>query len=296
MLWHEQILSVESHCPRSLINLRTGYARWACLPPAGFVAPAAVLTALRSLSPDSPRCTGAFESPGDFEDETAAADAMVAEPPQRPRWNDGDPRHDLACIYRTDTHRWWPSRSLLADTRCDCGPVRHHLCVWGQAGSRRNPLLSSQMMVSPSPATRVMPAAEFPNQLRQQRAERAALGDRIPSAAPADASPGPAPARGDLSPPASPERAPAEHAPDRGDRLMWPDAFNRLIEGTHGEEAAYPAPGRYRAQTLPTTHLPRWPPPASVMPVIMFREGPACDLDSRAEASITANRSSRQTR
>jgi hypothetical protein len=64
MLWHEQILPVESHCPRSLINLRTGYARWACLPPAGFVAPAAVLTALRSLSPDSPRCTGAFESPG----------------------------------------------------------------------------------------------------------------------------------------------------------------------------------------------------------------------------------------
>jgi len=73
------------------------------------------------------------------------------------------------------------------------------------------------------------------HQLRQQRAERTALGDRIPPAALADPPPGAAFARGDISPPANLERAPAEHAPYRGNRFMRLQAFDWLIEDTHGE-------------------------------------------------------------
>lgn len=77
--------------------------------------------------------------------------------------------------------------------------------------------------------------AKLTPQLARERAERAALGDRIPPPAPADPPPEAAPARGDLPHLAGPERAQAAHAPHRRKRVIAPKAFNRLIGCTHGE-------------------------------------------------------------
>lgn len=91
------------------------------------------------------------------------------------------------------------------------------------------------------PAPGHFEVAQLTYQVGRQRAERAALGDRIPPATLADAPPEAAPARGDLSWPAHPEPAPAVHAPHRKARCAGRQAFNRLIKPTHREACGYPA-------------------------------------------------------
>jgi hypothetical protein len=132
--------------------------------------------------------------------------------------------------------------------------------------------------------------AEFAHQLGPQRTERAAPGDRIPPAQPANTPPGPAPAGGDLSPPASPKRAPAKHPPYRRNRLIRPGPSTRPIENTHDGARAYPArAGTARQRDLPGStrlgwaSLPAWdwrrwqaglawrPPRSCVRPVAASR-------------------------
>jgi hypothetical protein len=91
------------------------------------------------------------------------------------------------------------------------------------------------------PASGHFEVAQLTHQAGHQRAERAALGDRRPSATHADSPPEAAPARGDLSRPAGPEPAPAVHAPHGEARRTGRQAFNRLIKTTHRKACGYPA-------------------------------------------------------
>lgn len=91
------------------------------------------------------------------------------------------------------------------------------------------------------PAPGRFEVAQFTHQAGHQRAERAALGDRVPSATFADSPPEAAPARGDLSWLAGSEPAPAVHAPHGEARCAGRQAFNRLIKSTHRKACGYPA-------------------------------------------------------
>ncbi len=91
------------------------------------------------------------------------------------------------------------------------------------------------------PAPGYFEVAQLTHQIGHQRAERAALGDRVPSAALADAPPEAAPARGDLSWLAGSEPASAVDAPHGEARCAGRQAFNRLIKSTHGKACGYPA-------------------------------------------------------
>lgn len=91
------------------------------------------------------------------------------------------------------------------------------------------------------PAPGHFEVAKLTHQVGHQRAERAALGDRIPPAALADAPPEAAPANGDLSWPADSEPAPALHAPHGEARRTGRRALNRLIKPTHRKACSYPA-------------------------------------------------------
>jgi len=91
------------------------------------------------------------------------------------------------------------------------------------------------------PAPGHFEVAQLTHQARHQRAERAALGDRVPPATLADSPPEAAPARGDLSWPAGSEPAPAVHAPRGEARCAGRQAFNRLIKTTHRKACGYPA-------------------------------------------------------
>jgi len=91
------------------------------------------------------------------------------------------------------------------------------------------------------PAPGHFEVAQLTHQARHQRAERAALGDRVPPATLGDSPPEAAPARGDLSWPAGSEPAPAVHAPHGEARCAGRQAFNRLIKTTHRKACGYPA-------------------------------------------------------
>ena len=90
-------------------------------------------------------------------------------------------------------------------------------------------------MLAGRPASGLLEVAEVTPQLGQQGTERAAPGDGIPPAAPADPPPAAALARRDLSRLASPERAQTVHPPHRRGRFMRLKAVYRRIEGTHAE-------------------------------------------------------------
>jgi hypothetical protein len=91
------------------------------------------------------------------------------------------------------------------------------------------------------PAPGHFEVAQLTHQAGHQRAERAALGDRVPSATLADSPPEAAPARGDLSGLAGSEPAPALHAPHGEARCAGRQALNRLIKSTHNKACGYPA-------------------------------------------------------
>jgi len=91
------------------------------------------------------------------------------------------------------------------------------------------------------PASGHFEVAQLTHQAGHQRAERAALGDRVPSATLADSPPEAAPARGDLSWLAGSEPAPAVHAPHGEARCAGRQAFNRPIKSTHRKACGYPA-------------------------------------------------------
>ena len=90
------------------------------------------------------------------------------------------------------------------------------------------------------PAPGHFEVAQLTHQAGHQRAERAALGDRVPSATLADSPPEAAPARGDLSWLAGSEPAPAVHAPHGEARCAGRQAFNRPIKSTHRKACGYP--------------------------------------------------------
>jgi len=91
------------------------------------------------------------------------------------------------------------------------------------------------------PAPGHFEVAQLAHQAGRQRAERVALGDRVPPATLADSPPEAAPARGDLSWLAGSEPAPAVHAPHGEARCAGRQAFNRLIKTTHRKTCGYPA-------------------------------------------------------
>ena len=121
--------------------------------------------------------------------------------------------------------------------------------------------------------------AQFTHQAGHQRAERAALGDRVPSATLADSPPEAAPARGDLSWLAGSEPAPAVHAPHGEARCAGRQAFNRLIKSTHRKACGYPA------RTLPCLRFNYfWAYHNSASP-----EDPPTGLPGRSRASNQVN-------
>jgi hypothetical protein len=111
------------------------------------------------------------------------------------------------------------------------------------------------------PVSGQLEAAELIDQVREQHAECAAHGDRVPPAALAGTPPVAAFARGDLPRPAGLERARALHAPDRRERLVWQQAVAKLIECTHDRHATT-RPGRRHAW-----HLGIWAWSAAVTPL-----------------------------
>ncbi len=104
---------------------------------------------------------------------------------------------------------------------------------------RRQPARFQRWLVS-RPVPCHLEVAELTPQVAGERAERAALGDRVPSPALADTPPEAASARGDLSYLASSEQAQAAHSPHRRKRVIGLKAFNRLIEHTHVKLRDYP--------------------------------------------------------
>src|SRR6476620_9480594 len=91
------------------------------------------------------------------------------------------------------------------------------------------------------PAPGHFEVAQLTHQAGHQRAERAALGDRVPSATLADSPPEAAPARGDLSWLAGSEPAPALHAPHGEARCAGRKAFDRTFNSTHRKGCGCPA-------------------------------------------------------
>src|ERR1700750_3136141 len=91
------------------------------------------------------------------------------------------------------------------------------------------------------PAPGHFEVAQLKHQAGHQRAERAAPGDRVPSATLADSPPEAAPARGDLFCMDASAPAPAAHAPHGEARCAGRQALNRLIKSTHRKACGYPA-------------------------------------------------------
>jgi len=122
----------------------------------------------------------------------------------------------------------------------DCGSLRIR-CYWPglKPHSADGYRLVDALICRPAPGR--FEVAQFTHQAGHQRAERAALGDRVPSATLADSPPEAAPARGDLSWLAGSEPAPAVHAPHGEARCAGRQAFNRLIKSTHRKACGYPA-------------------------------------------------------
>lgn len=146
---------------------------------------------------------------------------------------------------------------MLRDLACQRGPsvletsVRTSICApcllgldVGAIGRAEAHSANGYRLVDVSvcrPAPGHFEVAQLTYQVGRQRAERAAPGDRIPSATLADAPPEAAPARGDLSWPAHSEPAPAVHAPHGKARCAGRQAFNMLIKPTHRKACGYPA-------------------------------------------------------
>ena len=127
------------------------------------------------------------------------------------------------------------------------------------------------------PAPGHFEVAQLAHQAGRQRAERVALGDRVPPATLADSPPEAAPARGDLSWLAGSEPAPAVHAPHGEARCAGRQAFNRLIKSTHRKACGYPT------RTLPCLRFNSfWAYRNSFSP-----EDPPTGLSGRRQGGVT---------